>query len=145
MAGSLNEAKLIGNLTRDPEVRQTNGGQTVCSFSMATNRSYTDKQGTKHDEPEYHNIVAWGKLAEICGKYLVKGKKVYVCGRIQTRSYEDKDGVKKYRTEIICEDMIMLSMNSDDRRTGSGRDESDQGGGYDEPSTDEIKPEDIPF
>ena len=139
---SLNEVKLIGNLTRDPELRKTNNGHDVCSFSLATNRSYKDRDGKKVEESEFHNIVAWGKLAEICGKYLVKGKQVYVCGRLQTRSYE-KDGVKHYRTEITAEDMLMLGSGN-----GGGRrsDDGDQGSGYDEPSTDGgVSPDEIPF
>ncbi len=99
---------LIGNLTREPEMRKTTGGQSVTSFSMATNRAYTDKAGNKKEEADFHNVVAWGRLAEICAQYLTKGKKVYVDGRIQTRDWEGQDGVKKYRTEIVIENMIML-------------------------------------
>jgi len=105
---SLNRAQLIGNLTRDPELRQIPGGSTVASFSIATNFSWTDASGQKHDRAEYHNIVAWRKLAEICGQYLRKGSKVFIEGRIQTRDWEGEDGVKRYRTEIIAENMIML-------------------------------------
>lgn len=141
MSSSLNEVKLIGNLTRDPELRKTTGGHDVCSFSVATNRTYKDKDNNKKDEPEYHNIVAWGKLAEICGKYLVKGKKVYVSGRIQTRSYE-KDGQKQYRTEIVAENMIMLSGAGEN---GGGRRDDDDRSQHETPEADEIKPEDIPF
>ncbi len=108
MASSLNKAMLIGNLTRDPEMRKTTGGQSVTTFSMATNRAYTDKAGIKKEEADFHNVVAWGRLAEICAQYLTKGKKVYVDGRIQTRDWEGQDGVKKYRTEIVIENMIML-------------------------------------
>ncbi len=137
---------LIGNLTRDPELRKTTSGQSVCSFSIATNRVYTDASGQKKENADYHNIVAWGRLAEICAQYLTKGKKVYIDGRIQTRDWEGQDGQKKYRTEIIAENMIMLD------RGGSG-----MGGGsasitpapmLDEPSAapeEEIKLEDIPF
>lgn len=140
---SLNEVKLIGNLTRDPELKKTNGGQDVCSFSIATNRSYTDKQGKKNDEPEYHNIVAWGKLAEICGKYLVKGKQVYIGGRIKTRSWETDSGEKKYRTEIIAEDMLMLG----GARGGENkpREENSTHGEGDEEINDGVRMEDIPF
>lgn len=140
---SLNEVKLIGNLTRDPELKKTNGGQDVCSFSIATNRSYTDTQGTKHDDPDYHNIVAWGKLAEICGKYLVKGKQVYIGGRIKTRSWETDSGEKKYRTEIIAEDMLMLG----GARGGENkpREENSTHGEGDEEINDGVRMEDIPF
>ena len=108
MAGTLNKVTLIGNLTREPELKKTQGGQSVCTFSLATNRTYTDSSGVKKDQAEYHNIVTWGKLAEICGQYLVKGKKIYVDGRIQTREWEGTDGQKKFRTEIVAENMIML-------------------------------------
>ena len=118
MASSLNKAMLIGNLTRDPEMRKTTGGQSVTSFSMATNRAYMDKAGNKKEEADFHNVVAWGRLAEICAQYLTKGKKVYVDGRIQTRDWEGQDGVKKYRTEIVIENMIMLGGPAG-ARTGS--------------------------
>lgn len=108
MAFSLNRAQLIGNLTRDPETRQTSTGKTVCSFSIATNSSWKDSSGQRQEKAEFHNIVAWGKLAEICGQYMTKGKKIYVEGRIQTRDWEGEDGVKRYRTEIIAENVIML-------------------------------------
>lgn len=99
---------LIGNLTRNPETRTTPQGQTVCSFGIATNRRWTDKSGQKQDQAEFHNIVAWGKLAEICGQYLVKGKKIYADGRLQTRKWQGQDGVEKNRTEIVLENMEML-------------------------------------
>jgi len=108
MAMSLNRAQLIGNLTRDPELRQIPGGSTVASFSIATNFSWTDSSGQKQDKAEFHNIVAWRKLAEICGQYLKKGGKVFIEGRIQTRDWEGEDGVKRYRTEIVADNMIML-------------------------------------
>ena len=91
---NLNKAMIIGNLTRDPEVKTTPSGQNVATFSVATNRVWTNAQGQKQEAVEYHNIVAWGKLAEICGQYLNKGKKVYVEGRIQTRDWQGQDGVK---------------------------------------------------
>lgn len=105
---NLNKAMLIGNLTRNPEVRTTTSGQTVCSFGLATNRRWNDQSGQRQEQVEYHNIVAWGKLAEICGQYLVKGKKVYVGGRLQTRKWQGQDGVEKQRTEIVMEEMQML-------------------------------------
>jgi single-strand DNA-binding protein len=108
MAMSLNRVQLIGNITRDPELRQIPGGSTVASFSVATNFAWTDSSGQKQEKVEFHNIVAWRKLAEICGQYLHKGSKVYVEGRIQTRDWEAEDGTKKYRTEIVAENMIML-------------------------------------
>jgi len=108
MAMSLNRAQIIGNLTRDPEMRQIPGGQVVTSFSIATNFTWTDQSGQKQDRAEFHNIVAWRKLAEICGQYLKKGSKVYIEGKLQTRSWEAEDGSKKYRTEIVADNMIML-------------------------------------
>ncbi|MFC1748808.1 single-stranded DNA-binding protein [Pseudomonadota bacterium] len=105
---SLNKVQLIGNLTRDPEVKQIPGGQAVASFSIATNLSWTDQSGQKQDRPEFHNIVAWRKLAEICGQYLKKGGKIYIEGRLQTRDWEGEDGIKRYKTEIVADNMIML-------------------------------------
>lgn len=104
----LNRAQLIGNVTRDPEVRTTATGQNVCSFAVATNAQWTDAAGNKQQRAEFHNIVAWGKLADICRQYLTKGKKIYVEGRIQSREWEAQDGVKKTRTEIVADNMIML-------------------------------------
>ena len=112
MAMSLNRAQLIGNLTRDPELRQIPGGSTVASFSIATNFTWNDQQGQKQEKAEFHNIVAWRKLAEICGQYLKKGSKVFIEGRMQTREWEGEDGVKRYRTEIVADNMIMLSGKS---------------------------------
>lgn len=111
---NLNKAMVIGNLTRDPEIRTTPTGQTVASFSVATNYVWTDQSGQKRDKAEFHNIVAWRRLAEICGQYLKKGAKIYLEGRMQTRDWVGQDGVKRYRTEIIAENMIMLD------RAGAG-------------------------
>jgi single-strand DNA-binding protein len=108
MAMSLNRAQLIGNLTRDPEMKQIPGGQVVTTFSIATNFTWNDQAGQKQEKVEFHNIVAWRKLAEICGQFLKKGSKVFIEGRIQTRNWEAEDGSKKYRTEIIADSMIML-------------------------------------
>jgi single-strand DNA-binding protein len=113
MAMSLNQVQIIGNITRDPELRQIPGGQSVASFSVATNFSWTDQSGQKQDKPEYHNVVAWRKLAEVCGQYLKKGSKVFIQGRIQTRDWEGEDGVKRYRTEIVADKMIMLDRKGD--------------------------------
>jgi len=105
---NLNKAMIIGNLTRDPELRTTPTGQSVTSFSVATNQIWTDQQGQKHDKAEFHNVVAWRRLAEIVGQYLKKGSKVYIEGRLQTRDWVGQDGVKRYRTEIVADNMIML-------------------------------------
>ena len=112
---SLNRATIIGNVTRDPEVRQIPSGQSVCAFGIATNRTWTDASGQKQEQVEFHNVVAWRKLAEICGQFLRKGRKVYVEGYLQTRDWEGQDGVRRYRTEIIAENMILL-----DRAPASG-------------------------
>jgi len=104
----LNRAMIIGNVTRDPELRTTATGQTVCSFGIATNQQWTDAQGQKQQRTEFHNVVAWGKLAEICGQYLGKGRKTYIEGRLQTREWEAPDGQKRNRTEIVADNMIML-------------------------------------
>lgn len=108
MGMSLNRVQLIGNLTRDPEVKQIPGGQTVATFGVATNFSWKDTSGNRQTKVEFHNIVAWRKLAEICGQYLKKGGKVFVEGRLQTREWEAEDGTKRYRTEILADNMIML-------------------------------------
>lgn len=106
---SLNRAELIGNLTKDPEVKQFQNGSTMAVFSIATNYSYKDQSGEKHDKPEYHNIVVFGKLVDIVSKYLRKGNKVFIDGRLQTRSWEAKDGSKRYSTEIMLQNLIILT------------------------------------
>jgi len=103
---------LIGNLTRDPELRYTPSGVAVCNFGMATNRQWTDTEGTLQESAEFHRIVAWGKLAELCSQLLFKGRKVYVEGRIQTREWTAQDGTKRITTEIVIDSMLVL-----DRRT----------------------------
>ncbi|HKK54152.1 MAG TPA: single-stranded DNA-binding protein [Patescibacteria group bacterium] len=104
----LNKAMIIGNVTRDPETRSTANGQPVTSFSVATNLTWTDQSGQKQQKAEFHNIVAWRKLAEICGQYLKKGSKVYIEGRLQTSDWTGQDGNKRYKTEIVADNMIML-------------------------------------
>jgi len=105
----VNKVILVGNLGRDPEVRSTPSGQPVATFSLATNRKWKDQSGNRQEETEWHNIVCWGRQAEIAGQYLTKGKQIYVEGRLQTRSWEDKQsGEKKYRTEVICQNFQML-------------------------------------
>lgn len=108
MARSLNRAQLIGNLTRDPELRYTPNGKAVCSFGIATNRSWTTESGEKKEEADFHNIIAWGKLGELCSQFLLKGRKVFVEGRMQTRSWTGQDGVQKSRMEVVIDDMILL-------------------------------------
>jgi len=108
MARSVNKVILIGNLTRDPEMRYTPDGQQVTTFGVATNRRWTTKEGDQKESAEFHNVVAWGKLAEICSQILKKGRRVFVEGRLKTQSWEGKDGVNRTRTEIVISDMIAL-------------------------------------
>ena len=112
MAKSFNQAIIMGNLTRDPEMRNTPSGQNVASFAVATNRQWSDPSGERKEAVEYHEIVAWGKLAELASQYLGKGRKVLVVGRLQTQSWE-KDGVKRQRTEIVASDISFLDGRSD--------------------------------
>lgn len=114
MARSLNRVQLIGNLTRDPELRYTPQGTAVCSFSIATNRNWTTDTGEKKDEVEFHRIIAWAKLAELCSQFLVKGRKVFVEGRLTTRSWTAQDGTQKQTTEIVISDMILLDSKRPD-------------------------------
>lgn len=107
-ARSLNKVMLIGNMTRDPELRYTPTGVAVCSFGLATNRSWTTDSGEKKEEVEFHKIVSWNKLAELCSQLLAKGRKVFVEGRLQTRSWVGQDGGQRQSTEIVIEDMIIL-------------------------------------
>lgn len=153
MAMSLNRAQLIGNLTRDPEVRQIPGGQMVASFGIATNFTWKDQSGNRQNKAEFHNIVAWRKLAEICSQYLKKGAKVFVEGRIQTREWEGEDGVKRYRTEIVADNMIMLDSRGNAmgmEREAAGIEKAapnDFPGDEGVPVTDgdDIKIDDLPF
>jgi single-strand DNA-binding protein len=121
MAASVNKAIVLGNLGRDPEVRYTSGGQAVANFSVATSDSWNDKTtGAKTERTEWHRIVAWGKVAELCGQYLAKGRKVYVEGRLQTREWQDKEGKKNYSTEIVANQVVFLG-GKDEARGGAGR------------------------
>jgi single-strand DNA-binding protein len=109
MGRGLNKVMLIGNLGRDPEMRYTPNGKPVTSFSLATSRNWVSAGGERHDETEWFNVVAWGNLAEICNQHLSKGQKVYVEGRLQTRSWEDENGQKHFRTEVVANEMIILT------------------------------------
>ncbi|MBW2613498.1 MAG: single-stranded DNA-binding protein [Deltaproteobacteria bacterium] len=134
MAG-INKAILIGNLGRDPEVRYTPDGTAVANFSIATSDQWKDKNtGEKREKTEWHRIVAFRRLGEICGEYLSKGRQVYIEGRIQTRDWEDKDGVKRYTTEIVADKMQMLGSRDDfggggSRGQGGGGSRGQGGGG----------------
>lgn len=156
---NVNKVILVGRLTRDPEVRTTPSGQSVTSVSLATNSSWKDKSGQKQERTEFHNIVIWGRLAEIAGQYLTKGQEAYFEGRLQTRKYTGKDGIERRVTEIVAENMQLGS------RAGG----SSQGGNYNAPrpatapiatpqateeeiptinleeEAEEIKIEDVPF
>lgn len=114
MARSLNKVLIIGNLTRDPELRYTPQGTAVCTFSIATNRQWKTESGDQKDEAEFHRIVAWDKLAEICSKMLKKGSRTYVEGRLQTRSWQGQDGNQRTTTEIVISDMIVLESRRTD-------------------------------
>jgi single-strand DNA-binding protein len=104
----INKVILIGNLGKDPELRYTSSGVAVASFTLATNESWKDPEGNVQERTQWHNIVAWRKLAEICGEYLKKGSKVYLEGKLQYRNYDDKNGVKRYVTEIVMDELLML-------------------------------------
>lgn len=111
---SVNKVILVGNLGKDPELRYTPSGAAVATFSLATTERFKDKTGETQEKTEWHNIVAWKGLAEICGKYLHKGKQIYIEGRIQSRSYDDRDGNKRYITEIVADQMQMLGRAGDE-------------------------------
>ncbi len=126
MAG-VNKAIIVGNLGRDPELRYTQGGSPVCQLSVATTRAYTNKNNDRVEETEWHRIVVWGKSAEHCNNYLSKGRQVYVEGRIQTRSYEDKEGIKRYSTEIVADTVQFLGGRGGGEGAPGG---ASSGGGY---------------
>ncbi len=146
---NLNKAMIIGNLTRDPEGRTTPSGQTVCTFGVATNRRWKDQQsGEMKEQVEFHNIVAWGRLAETCKQYLKKGGKVYIEGRLQTRNWEDQAGQKRNRTEIVAETMIMLDRVGAAPSAGAAPAAPAQPSEGTQPppaGEEEINVEDIPF
>lgn len=137
MAG-LNKVMIIGNVGRDPEMRYTPSGQAVTSFSVAVSRRWTGNDGQPQEETEWFNIVAWAKLAEQCNQLITKGRRVYIEGRLQTRSWDDREtGQKKYRTEVVANVMLLL----DSRPPGGGGGPRDDSGF----PTDEVEPDDIPF
>lgn len=146
----LNRATLLGRLTRDPEIRSTPSGQSVATIGVATGRVWTDQSGVKQERTEFHNCVLWGKLADIAGQYLSKGRRVYLEGRLETKDWTGQDGVKRYRTEIIVENMIMLDGPRGATTPGAPQAASqgpqpDFGGDQSQNIDDEIKVEDIPF
>lgn len=155
---SLNKVLLMGNLTRDPELRATPSGAKVCNFSLATNYSMKDASGNRKDIPEFHNIVVWGIQAENCSKYLKKGSGAFIEGRIQTRSWDGQDGKKQYKTEVVAENVRFMSSGKSDSQ-GSGYSSQGQASGPAESKNDNMKaeefdiidfgedpnPDDIPF
>ena len=142
MAGGVNKVILVGHLGADPDMRYTPSGQGVCELRLATSESWNDKNGQRQERTEWHRIVVWGKRAEVCSKYLSKGRQVFVEGRIQTRNYDDKDGNKRYITEIIARDVRFL---------GGGGGGAARGGdpGFSAPPGEDAGPpeteDDIPF
>jgi single-strand DNA-binding protein len=123
MAGGVNKVILVGHLGADPDMRYTPSGQGVCELRLATSESWNDKNGQRQERTEWHRIVVWGKRAEVCSKYLAKGRQVFVEGRIQTRNYDDKDGNKRYITEIIANDVQFLGGGSGGGAGGKRNDE----------------------
>lgn len=148
MSFSLNRATILGNITRDPESRTTTSGQSVVSFSIATSRRWKDQQsGELKEATEFHNCVAWGKLAQTIGTYVRKGSKVYLEGRLQTRSWDDPTGTKKYRTEVIAENLILLDKKGDTPSASapSAAPAAEAAAQPAAPTEEEINIEDIPF
>jgi single-strand DNA-binding protein len=135
---SVNKVILIGNLGKDPELRYTSSGVAVASFSIATNETWRDPEGNVQERTQWHNVVAWRKLAEICGEYLKKGSKIYLEGRLQYRTYDDKNGVKRYVTEVIMDELLML-----DSRGGAAAPETEPQSGREAPQG--PKDDDLPF
>ncbi len=152
MAG-VNKVILVGHLGRDPELRYTQNGQAVANFSLATSESYSKRDGEREERTEWHRIVAWGRLAEICGEYLSKGRQIYIEGRIQTREWEDREGEKRRTTEIVAREMQMLGRRGEINTSydDSGTSASDTSASSTTPSSTAVDPgtpppdDDIPF
>ena len=151
--GSVNKVILVGNLGRDAELRYTPGGAAVATLNMATTEVWNDKAGQKQEKTEWHRVVLWGKSAESLAEYLTKGKQIYIEGRLQTRQWDDKDGNKRYTTEIRSDRVVLLSGGGGGGRGGGmpsrggsmDRGGSQMGGGMDEPPMEPITDDDIPF
>ena len=148
----LNKVMLIGRLTKNPEMRSIPSGQQVTSFSLATNRYFKDSSGQKQEKSEFHTIVAWGKLAEICAQYLTKGRRAYIEGRLQTRDWVGQDGVRRYSTEVLAENMILLDSPSSATREPlssqsalQGKEAQQQHGVQEDVIEEEHTLEEIPF
>ena len=141
---ALNKAMVIGNVTQDIELKQTPNGNNVVSFSVATNRKWTDSSGTKQEKVEFHNIVAWGKLAELVNNYVVKGSKIYVEGRLETKTWEGEDGKKRYKTEIVLEQIEFLWSKPNGETTSAPATKTATKTAP-APKAEEVSIEDIPF
>jgi single-strand DNA-binding protein len=146
VARSLNRVQIIGNLTRDPELRYTPQGHAVASFTIATNREWTT-EGEKKESAEFHNVVSWNKLAELCAQLLSKGAKTYVEGRLQTRDWTGDDGIKRYKTEVVIDEMIVLSSKRREDFEDEGIDQSTPDEKEKAPNEDDedVPAEDVPF
>ena len=136
---------LIGNLGKDPEVRHLENGTSVANFSLATTETYKDKSGQRQSQTEWHNIVLWRGLAEIAEKYLKKGNPVYIEGKIRSRSWNDKDGITRYTTEIVADNMTMLGSKRDNEERESNYQSQDFSGNEDRGSVSEEPKDDLPF
>ncbi len=150
--GSVNRVILVGNLGKDAELRYTPGGSAVSTFSMATTEVFKDKEGQRKEQTEWHTVVVWGKQAENCSQYLSKGRQVYVEGRLRTRSWDDKEGKKQYKTEIVAQTVQFLSGGGGERRAGGGGPRPsapDRGGSSSDEAPEDIgtppPDDDIPF
>jgi single-strand DNA-binding protein len=144
--GSVNRVILVGNLGRDAELRYTPGGAAVATLNLATTEAWNDKQGQRQEKTEWHRVVLWGKQAETLQEYLVKGKQVYVEGRLQTRQWDDKDGNKRYTTEIKADRVTLLGGGGGGRSGGGGMERgAPHAAGTDEPPMEPITDDDIPF
>ena len=153
MSGSINKVILIGRVGRDPEIKYTPNGSPVAKFSLATDESFKDRNGEQQRRTEWHNIVAWSKLAEICGEYLTKGKQVYIEGSIRSRQWEDPSGNKRTAYEIVARTMQMLGSRADSERGGTSHASEERASAHaseeravpEPPSEGEITDDDIPF
>lgn len=151
MASGINKVLLIGRLGTNPEVRYTTNGGAVANFNLATNESWTDKAGQKQERTEWHKVVVWGKMAELCGQYLTKGRQAYVEGRLQTREWSDKEGGKRYTTEIVAQNVQFLGGAGERPSTGAAANDFAPTTGFDgalgseQPMTGGMSDEEVPF
>lgn len=151
MASGINKVLLIGRLGTNPEVRYTTNGGAVANFNLATNESWTDKAGQKQERTEWHKVVVWGKMAELCGQYLTKGRQAYVEGRLQTREWTDKEGGKRYTTEIVAQNVQFLGGAGERPSTGAAANDFAPSAGFDsalgseQPMSGGMSDEEVPF